>query len=138
MANSAATLPVITVSDTDFERIEQLLESPAARQQPGLDGLRGELARARIVAADEVAADTVTMNSIVSLIDELSGEPHVVELVYPPQADGSSGRISVLAPMGSAVLGLSAGQSIEWQVPGGKRLRLKVLDVRRRPAHRPH
>lgn len=123
-------LPVITVSETDFERIERLLDSPAARQQPALDGLRGELARARIVPASKVDAGTVTMNSRVRLIDEVSGDVRAVELVYPQAADGS-GKISVLAPLGSALLGLSVGQTIDWQVPGGRQLRLKVLDVQR-------
>jgi regulator of nucleoside diphosphate kinase len=97
---------------------------------------RGELARARIVAAGEVDPRTVTMNSSVRLVDEVSGEVQSIELVYPHLADGAAGRISVLAPMGSALLGLSVGQAIDWQVPGGRRLRLKVLDVQR--DHRPH
>jgi len=124
------TLPVITVSDTDFERIEQLLAGPEARLQPSLDGLRSELARARIVAASEMDGATVTMNSVVELVDELSGDRRTVELVYPRLADGS-GKVSILAPMGSALLGLSVGQSIDWQVPGGRQLRLKVLAVRK-------
>lgn len=124
-----ALLPAITVSTIDFERIEQLIEAPAVRQQPALEGLRRELARARIVEAAELPADTVGMNSSVRLVDESSGEEHHVELVYPPHADGSAGRISILAPMGSALLGLSTGQSIDWQVPGGRKLQLKVLSV---------
>lgn len=126
-----ADLPVITVSDVDYERIERLLDTPAAKQQPALDGLRAELARARIVSADAIGTDTVVMNSAVRLVDELSNEEHRVELVYPHSADSSVGKISVLAPMGSALLGLSVGQSIDWQVPGGRKLRLKVLEVTR-------
>jgi regulator of nucleoside diphosphate kinase len=123
------TLPVIAVSTTDYERIERLLETPAARQEKALDGLRSELARARIVEAEDLPRDTVGMNSRVRLVDELSGDEHALELVYPHQADSDEGRISILAPMASALLGLSVGQSIDWQVPGGRKLRLKVLAV---------
>ncbi len=123
------SLPVIAVSTTDYERIERLLETPAARQEKALDGLRRELARARIVEAADLPRDTVGMNSSVRLVDELSGDEHTLELVYPGQADSDQGRISILAPMASALLGLSVGQAIDWQVPGGRKLRLKVLAV---------
>ncbi len=123
------SLPAIAVSSRDFDRIERLLDAPAARQLTALDGLRRELARARIVEPADLPPQTIGMHSTVRLIDELDGTERRIELVYPDQADAEAGRISVLAPMGSALLGLSPGQSIDWQVPGGRTLRLKVLEV---------
>lgn len=123
------SLPAIAVSSRDFERIERLIDAPAARQLTALDGLRHELARARIVEPEDLPPHTIGMHSTVRLIDELDGTERRIELVYPDQADAEAGRVSVLAPMGSALLGLSPGQSIDWQVPGGRTLRLKVLEV---------
>lgn len=69
------------------------------------------------------------MNSTVVRVDETSGETHPLTLVYPRDADAAAGKVSVLALVGSALLGLSAGQQIDWQAPGGRPLRLKVVAV---------
>lgn len=61
--------------------------------------------------------------------DQLQGERHQLTLVYPHEADAAQGRVSVLAPVGSALLGLAVGQSIDWQAPGGRPLRLRVIAV---------
>ena len=78
-------------------------------------------------------ADVVTMNSTVDCIDDISGDTHPVTLVYPRDADAAAGRVSVLAPVGSALLGLSVGQQIDWQAPGGRALRLRVVAIRYQP-----
>ena len=77
-------------------------------------------------------ADVVTMNSIAS-IEDVSGETREISLVYPREADGAANRISVLAPVGSAMLGLRVGQSIAWKVPGGRALRLRVAGISYQP-----
>lgn len=93
------------------------------------DALRGKLERAIVVAADAVPRDVVRMNSHVLYVDESSGDRHRVQVVYPTDANASGARVSVLAPVGAALLGLSAGQAIEWDFPDGGRRRLRVEDV---------
>jgi len=124
----AATLspPSITVSQRDAARLEAMLESPALRNTAAAESLLDELTRAEVVPEDKVPADVVRMESIVECEDEHGGERHVLTLVYPQDADVSAGKVSVLAPVGSALLGLGVGQSIDWAAPGGRQLRLKV------------
>jgi len=125
-----STLPPITVSSLDLARLEALLDSPAGRAAAGADALAAELLRANVVGPGEVPADVVAMESTVDCEDELSGEAHVLTLVYPRDADPAQGKVSVLAPVGSALLGLSVGQSIDWRTPNGRSLRLKVTGLR--------
>ncbi|GAB4352840.1 MAG: hypothetical protein Kow0073_08700 [Immundisolibacter sp.] len=73
--------------------------------------------------------DTVTPNSRVLCVDDTSGAELVLKRVYPRDADPARGNVSVLAPVGAALLGLSAGQAIEWPLPGGRSTRLRVLRV---------
>ncbi|MGH8398635.1 MAG: nucleoside diphosphate kinase regulator [Gammaproteobacteria bacterium] len=131
-----ASAPPIYVTERDFDTLSHLLETPQSRGLPGIDALLQELDRAHVVAADKVPVNVITMNSTARFKDESSGAVHELTLVYPQDTGASPGRISVLAPAGSALLGLSAGQIIEWQVPGGRRLRLKVLEVLHQPEAR--
>ena len=125
--------PAITVSSLDLERIEQLLEVSPHRDYAGAESLRTELSRATIVAPEEMPRDVVTMNSTAVVEDEATGEKRELTLVYPRDVDGSPGKVSVFAPVGSAMLGLRVGQSIDWQVPGGRRLRLRVMSISYQP-----
>ncbi len=125
--------PAITVSSLDLERIEQLLEVSPHRDYAGAESLRTELSRATIVAPEEMPRDVVTMNSTALVEDEGNGESRELTLVYPRDVDGSPGKVSVFAPVGSAMLGLRVGQSIDWQVPGGRRLRLRVTAIKYQP-----
>lgn len=95
--------------------------------------LRQELERAVVVSSAAVPPDVATMNSRVRYSDEKDGARRAVSLVYPSQADAAKGKISVLAPVGTALLGLSEGQSIEWQFPDGARRRLKLEEVLYQP-----
>ena len=124
--------PPITVSSLDLQRIEQLLRAESARHLPGIDALQDELDRANVVEPVDMPPGIVTMNSTVRFCDDATGDRHKLTLAYPG-ATGASGTVSVLAPTGSALLGLSAGQSIAWQVPGGRMLQLRVLEVVRQP-----
>ena len=125
-------MPPIIMSSLDQARLERLLESDAYRQLPGIDALRSEMDRATVVKPVEVPADVVTMNSTIRFVDDANGAEFEFTLVYPADA-GKPDTISVLAPVGSALLGLSVGQSIAWQVPGGRELDLRVLEVVRQP-----
>jgi regulator of nucleoside diphosphate kinase len=91
--------------------------------------LRHELERALVVSSALVPPDVATMNSRVRYTDENDGVRRAVSLVYPLQADAAHGKVSVLAPVGTALLGLSEGQSIEWDFPDGSRRRLRLEKV---------
>ena len=82
----------------------------------------------------QIPADVITMNSTARFMDETSGKEFELTLVYPDDALMSSdGTVSVLAPVGSALLGLSVGQAIEWPLPGGRKMSLRVLAVTYQP-----
>lgn len=128
-----SVLPPITVTDRDLARLEALLETPAAAASSAAQTLAAELARATVVPATAVPADVVTMNSDIECVDEASGRRHRVVLAYPADADPARGRVSVLAPVGSALLGLSVGQAIDWPGPSGRPLRVRLTGVRWQP-----
>jgi regulator of nucleoside diphosphate kinase len=95
--------------------------------------LAPELDRADIVPFRAVPPDVVTMNSRVAFEDETAGEFRIVTIVYPQEADPSEGKVSVMAPVGSALLGLSVGQSIEWCFPDGRPRTLRVVELLYQP-----
>lgn len=118
--------PPIVISSLDCERIEALLESPQYRNFPGAAALRAEIERASILEPKDMPPDVVTMNSVVSVVDEGANERHQLTLVYPRESDGDPGKVSVLAPVGSAILGLRVGQTMQWPMPGGRVRTLRV------------
>ena len=124
--------PAITVSRLDLERIEQLLDRMTPAQAAAHAGLREELDRATVLEPVEMPRNVVTMNSTVSFTDEAGGEPTTMTLVYPGAA-GKPGTVSVLAPVGSALLGLAKGKHIEWPTPDGRKRRLTVLSIDYQP-----
>jgi regulator of nucleoside diphosphate kinase len=116
--------PEIIVTTRDFERLIALIDSlpPTAH----CEGLLGELERAELVDGDEVPPVVVTMNSTVRFSLGHDGEAFCMTLVYPREAGDNT--ISVLSPVGSALLGLAVGSSIEWAGPNGP-LVVRVLDI---------
>jgi regulator of nucleoside diphosphate kinase len=122
----------IIVSRIDMDRIEALLDRLPAAEADKLHALRAELDRAEVVEPTAMPPHIVTMNSTVVFEDEANGEKLTLTLVYPSGA-GAPGTVSILAPVGSALLGLSVGQSIEWEAPGGRTLKLRVRSVRYQP-----
>ena len=126
-----STTPPLLLSRLDLERIEALLEREI--DAPATTALRRELDRADVREPQDMPDDVITMRSTARFVDEDSGEEREMTLVYPPQADGSAGRVSILAPVGSALLGLRVGQGIDWPLPGGRRARLRVLAIRYQP-----
>lgn len=131
--NTSGVPPSLIVSSRDFDRLEQLLDSPALRRHPAAIALLEELSRAEVVPPDQVPEGVVTMHSTVECDDEINGEHHRLTLVYPHEANVDSGHVSILTPVGSALLGLSVGQSIDWQAPGGRPLRLRVTSIKYQP-----
>jgi regulator of nucleoside diphosphate kinase len=120
-------LPDIVISRSDFERLSKLLDSASAAAVS--DYLDAELSRARIVDAEDLDRGVVTMHSRVTFRDESTGETRTVSLVYPGEADIETGRISILTPIGAALLGLSEGQSILWQTRNGESRMLTVQEL---------
>ncbi len=126
---------IIQITELDRKRLIDLIleaQSGEYRKSIYLDQLRGELERAQIVAPQEIPGDVITMNSTVALTDLDTGEEETYTLVYPENADMTQGKVSILAPIGTAMLGYRVGDVFEWEVPAGKR-RLKVTKIHYQP-----
>jgi len=124
--------PSIIITWPDHTQLTALVEA-RRRSRNSVDAkaferLAGELARASLVAAQDIPPDVVTMNTKARVRDLDSGEVFAFTLSWPDGADAASGRVNVLAPMGMALLGCRVGQEVEWPVPGGTR-RLRVEAV---------
>ena len=118
----------IVISELEAGRLRGLLaaRTGAARDQRHLQDLLEELERAQVLEAGEIPSDVITMRTRVRVRDLMSGDRHELELVFPEQADVGAQRISVLAPLGTALLGYRQGNEIEWVMPGGlRRLRIE-------------
>jgi regulator of nucleoside diphosphate kinase len=125
----------IYITEADMKRLRGLLEYAAdslRRDQDNLKQLEEELDRAEIARGGRIPPDVVTMHSRVLVQDLDSGTETEYELVFPREADISAGRISVLAPVGTALLGYREGDVVEWEVPAGRR-RLKIVRVSYQP-----
>jgi len=128
----------IIISSVDHDRLLQLVDSARLDwriPRQSLDVLEGELGRATIVEPAQLPRNVIAMKSIVCFRDLDTEETERYQLVFPPDADVIHRRISVLAPIGTALLGLRRGDIIEWQVPLGRR-RLQITKVtQEQPAH---
>lgn len=127
------TKPKIIISSRDAERLEKLIESLPGNSFPGKNALESELGRADIVEPTEIPPTVVTMNSTVRFKVESSSEEFCLTLVYPKDLDATGEKISILAPVGSALLGLSQGDEIEWPKPGGGVLRVRIEEITYQP-----
>lgn len=113
----------IIVTEKDYLRIGNLFKNLNSTE---VEDLEVELERARLVPDNEVPSDVVTMNSQLIYYDFASDKKNTVTLVYPSESNPSEGKVSVLAPLGAALIGLRVGQEINWRFPDGKTHRLKV------------
>ncbi len=116
----------ILITEKDLLRIQHIL---SYQKSADFENLEIELERAKIISDDEVPSDLVTMNSKVKFLNIQDNKEMTVTLVYPSEANFAEGKISVLASMGSALIGLRAGQEINWMFPTGKTKTLKILEV---------
>ncbi|HOJ21175.1 MAG TPA: nucleoside diphosphate kinase regulator [Armatimonadota bacterium] len=130
MSDKAGQRDIYVTEEDRARLLEMLRRDPPASE--GLRTLAAELDRARVVTAAEVPPDVITMDSQVQLEDLDTGQEMVCTLVFPEDADASQGKISVLAPIGMAMLGYRVGDVFEWQVPSRKR-RLLVKAVLYQP-----
>ena len=117
----------LIISTVDYTHLMQLIEKT---DTSAADALDEEISRAKVVDTNDLPKNTVTMNSLVTFSDIDSKEEKTVQLVYPQEADINQLKISILSPVGSALIGLSLGGAIEWPIPQGKFRRLKVIAVK--------
>ena len=125
----------IYVTEPDYHRLSALIET--TRERNGVDieylnKLEAELDRAEIVDSKDIPNNVITMRSRVRLKDVATGQANTYSLVFPTEADFNEGKISILAPIGTAILGYKAGDTIEWSVPSGLR-RIKVDEILYQP-----
>lgn len=126
--NSSRRKPAISISDADYPRLMRLAEA-IANQSPELaDELLEELERARVVKAARLPDTVVRMGSTVTYSSD-DGQRKTVTLVFPAEADIARGRVSILTPVGTALIGLSPQQSIAWTARDNRRHRLTVESV---------
>lgn len=121
--------PKITVSTLDLDRLEALLDATPDRDFAGKAALQAELDRAEVLEPEQMPPDVVTMNSTVRFALQGGSEAFSQTLVYPKDADGSADRISILAPVGGALLGMKVGDTIEWPGPSGKPLAVRIVEI---------
>jgi regulator of nucleoside diphosphate kinase len=123
-------MPAVTLSAEDYERLSALAHA-ARKRMPGLaDELADEIGRARVLSKGKHPQHIVCMNSEVEFRDDTTGKVQRVTLVYPEEADISQRKVSVLTPVGTALIGLRTGHSITWETPNGEVRQLTVLSVR--------
>lgn len=125
--------PNIVVSSLDAERIQRILDKLPANAFPGKADLEDELARAAIVEPKDLPSSVVSMNSKVRFRVLSTNEQFSLTLVYPNNIDASGECISILAPVGSALLGLSQDDEIEWPKPGGGLIKVRIEEVLYQP-----
>jgi len=121
--------PKIVISSVDIDRLEKLIDTLPRNAFVGRAELESELARANVVDPREIPPTVVTMNSTIRFIVESSSDEFELTLVYPKDVDSSGKTISILAPVGSALLGLSQGDEIEWPSPSGGVLRVQIKEI---------
>jgi regulator of nucleoside diphosphate kinase len=126
--------PELHITQQDLDRLSEVVEQygdgPLRRAAQALET---EIERARIVPQDRIPPDVVTMRSRAVCVDLESGKQRELMLVYPDEANHDEGKVSVLAPVGLALLGLQVGDTIRWPMARGRETTLKLLEVRYQP-----
>jgi regulator of nucleoside diphosphate kinase len=125
--------PRIVISADDYERLSTLAHAARNRMPDLAAELAEEIGRAQVLAKGRYLKHIVRMGTEVEFRDDTTGKVREVVLVYPEEADISQGKVSVLTPVGTALIGLSTGQSITWETPTGDARQLTVLAVRDHP-----
>ena len=124
-----ARKPQLILSSLDLDRIEALLAAIPSSAFAGKAELQAELDRADVLPPEQMPPNVVTMNSTVQFSIVETGKELRLTLVYPRDLDGSADKVSIFAPVGSALLGLSVGDELAWPGPGGKAMTVRVTEV---------
>lgn len=127
MSHLTPELPPISLRMCDADRLRNIAEAAADKYPQTTEFLAREIERAEILPDARLLPGLVAMNSEVTFRDDISTQERTVTLVYPEAADVDAGKISILTPIGAALIGLSVGQTIEFQTPGGRWRSLTVL-----------
>lgn len=126
----------IYITEFDLKRLNKLIEmledEPVHRDWKYLEELDVELRRAKVVAPKSIPQDVITMNSKIRAKDLDTGAEATYQLVFPGDADIKQNKISVLAPVGMALIGFRVGDTVEWEAPGGQK-RMKVEEILYQP-----
>lgn len=127
--------PRIFITTKDAEKLRKLIRKAYHSDYRGSDYLKklaGEIEKASVVDPDQIPSDVITLNSTARLVDQQTGEEMLYTLVFPEEADVSRGKISILAPIGTAMLGYKLGDTFEWDTPGGTRI-IRVKEILYQP-----
>lgn len=127
--------PSIFITNKDAEKLQQLIRESFHTNYRGSDYLKKlakEMEKAFVVKPEQIPADVITLNSTARLEDQETNDEMVYTLVFPEDADVSQGKISILAPIGTAMLGYKVGDAFEWDTPGGTRF-LRVKEILYQP-----
>ncbi|WP_036160746.1 nucleoside diphosphate kinase regulator [Marinimicrobium sp. LS-A18] len=124
-----ASKPKITLTKNVYERLWNLLES--VPEDTITNQLEEELERAKIVTPAKLPDDVVTMHSQVTFTVQSTGKTFTYTLVYPTELDNTENKLSILSPIGSAIIGLKQGQEIDWPISKTQRTTVKVEAVSR-------
>lgn len=130
---AASKRPPIHMIEEEADKLSDLALGIEERLPQVSELLIRETSRARLHSAASIPPDVITMGSFVEFVDEGNDARRTVQLVYPPDADISAGRISILTPIGAGLIGLREGQSIMWPDREGHERSLTILKVERRP-----
>ena len=125
----AAKGPPLVLLDSEADALFELALMWQRQHPHSADLLIEELDRAETVARDALPPDVVTMRSQVVFVDRASGERHAVRLVYPREADMEQHQVSILTPIGAALIGMRVGNSIDWPNRQGERRELEIVEV---------
>lgn len=135
------TNEAIVLTENDYSRLRQLyaeLSRHTEGTQAGLETLEEILDLARVVQPDKVPTDVVTMNSQVMFEDVRTGDKGTVTIVYPTETDVPTRRISILSPVGAALIGEAEGAEVELPVPHGGKRRIRIVNVLYQPEAEGH
>ena len=127
--------PSIFITTKDVEKLRDLIRASYHTEYRGSDYLKqlaGEIEKASVVRSDQIPSDVITLNSTARLVDQETNEEMIYTLVFPEDADTSQGKISILAPIGTAMLGCKVGDTFKWDTPGGRRI-IRVEEILYQP-----
>jgi regulator of nucleoside diphosphate kinase len=127
--------PEIFITTKDAEKLRELIRKAYHSDYRGSDYLKKlaeEIEKAAVVQSNQIPPDVITLNSTARLVDQKTDEEMLYTLVFPEDADISQGKISILAPIGTAMLGYKVGDTFEWDTPGGTRI-IRVKEILYQP-----
>lgn len=122
--------PPVIIDEAYYDRLEKIANSFLVRSPSVAERLLAEISRADIRSTNEMPSDVINIGSKITYRDEILKKEHTVFLVFPVDADITKQRVSVLTPIGTALIGISKGASIDWETNNGELRHLTILDVK--------